>query len=193
MSDVTLNSAKLTITNHSGAWYYKSTTTGKTTCIAVAANTGAVTATGLTAGTAYTFSAYGDSGCTTANRLATAAQFTTRPVATVSNLSVQWGGLYSHHVGNPQRGSSGAHRWATAFTTGGHSGGYALLNATVAFDNKQGDPGDLSVKVLPGQQWPARHGGRHPQRPRRRPSNDERGVRLHRQQPANWRPEPPTT
>ena len=82
VGDVTSTSATLTIANYSGAWHYKSTTTGKTTCIAVAANTGSVDVSGLNANTAYTFSAYSDSGCTTANRLATAAEFKTLRLTT---------------------------------------------------------------------------------------------------------------
>ena len=77
-SSVTASGATLTIANHDGtAWYYKSTTTGKTDCTAVAANTSSVNVTGLTASTSYTFSAYSDSTCTTANLLATATAFTT--------------------------------------------------------------------------------------------------------------------
>ena len=79
------SSADLTLGGWSRAWYYKSTTTGKTTCESVAENTASVNVTGLTANTAYTFSAYGDSSCTTL--LATAAQFTTPISLTASSIS----------------------------------------------------------------------------------------------------------
>ncbi len=75
-SSVAATTATLTIANHTSDWYYKSTTTGKTTCTGPVSGT-SVNVTGLTASTAYTFSAYSDSGCTNANLLATAAQFTT--------------------------------------------------------------------------------------------------------------------
>ena len=76
-SGVTATGATLTIANITAAWYYKSTTTGKTDCTAVAANTGALDVTGLTASTSYTFSAYSDATCSTANLLAMATAFTT--------------------------------------------------------------------------------------------------------------------
>ena len=76
----------LTIHNHTAAWWYKSTTTGKTTCTAVAANTASVNLTGLTQNTSYTFTAYSESACTT--ELATATAFsTTNPALTASNAT----------------------------------------------------------------------------------------------------------
>ena len=76
----------LTIHNHTAAWWYKSTTTGKTTCTAVAANTASVNLTGLTQNTSYTFTAYSDSTCAT--ELATATAFsTTNPALTASNAT----------------------------------------------------------------------------------------------------------
>ena len=78
----------LTITNWADAWYYKSTTAGKTTCTQVNAGTYIVNFTGLTQNTEYTFKAYSDSGCTAANLLATAAAFTTaNPSLASSNVS----------------------------------------------------------------------------------------------------------
>ncbi len=74
-SSVTATGATLTLNRHIGAWWYKSTTTGQTTCTSAGSAT-SVTLT-LTAGTSYTFSAYSDSTCTSGNLLATAAQFTT--------------------------------------------------------------------------------------------------------------------
>ena len=63
-SAVTETTATLTIANHSGDWYHKRTTpTGGTCSSAVSAATASLT--GLTGGTAYTWKAYSDSGCTT--------------------------------------------------------------------------------------------------------------------------------
>ena len=65
-SAVTETTATLTIANHTGDWYHKRTvtTTPAGTCSsAVSAATASLT--GLTGGTAYTWKAYSDSGCTT--------------------------------------------------------------------------------------------------------------------------------
>ena len=84
VSGVNAASATLNLSNHAAAWWYKSATTeGKTTCTAVAANTASTKVTGLTPLTAYTFTAYSDSGCATS--LAAASAFTTGGVS-VSNL-----------------------------------------------------------------------------------------------------------
>ena len=76
-SNVAATTATLTIARYSGAWYYKHTNTGAT-CDGPVSGT-SKNLTGLTAGTSYTYSAYSDSGCTSANLLATAASFTTLP------------------------------------------------------------------------------------------------------------------
>ena len=76
---VTDTAATLIIMGHNGAWYYKADTgpdSGANVCRGPV-NTRIDSLTGLTAGTAYTYTAYSDSGCTTANRLATADAFTT--------------------------------------------------------------------------------------------------------------------
>ena len=112
-------SATLNLSNHAAAWWYKSTTTGKTTCTAVAANTASTKVTGLTPLTAYTFTAYRDSGCATS--LAAASAFTTGGVS-VSNLGESG---TSPSLFSPTR------RWATAFTTGPNSSGYTLHSAAL--------------------------------------------------------------
>ena len=83
-SNVAGTTATLSIANHHAAWYYKHTNTGATCDGPVSGTTKNLT--GLTAGTTYTYSAYSDSGCTNANLLATAAQFTT-PSLTASNVA----------------------------------------------------------------------------------------------------------
>ena len=75
-SAVTSTTATLTIANYTGAWYYKADVAPDTSCSARQTGTTAGL-TGLTTGTAYNYTAYSDSGCTTANLLATAAEFTT--------------------------------------------------------------------------------------------------------------------
>ena len=70
--------AVLTIVNHTGDWYYKADTGPHTSCSSAQSGTTA-TLSGLTANTTYTYKAYSDSACTTANLLATATAFTTPP------------------------------------------------------------------------------------------------------------------
>ena len=123
VGSITTTGATLTIANHTAAWHYKATTGPHTTCQGpVTANTSTKALTGLTEGTTYVYSAYSDSGCTTANLLATASSFTT--AVSVSNLSktATTGGanLYSAYP-----------RLAQAFTTGSDSGGYTLDKVTV--------------------------------------------------------------
>ena len=73
--------ATLTIANHTGNWYFKSVGDRYATCSSSPV-TGSARGLGLlTGGATYTFSAYSDSGCTTANLLATASPFTAQPVS----------------------------------------------------------------------------------------------------------------
>ncbi len=81
-SSVTATGATLTIGGHTGAWWYKSATTGKTTCTSAGSVT-SVNVTGLTASTAYVFTAYSDSGCSTS--VAAAPSFTT-PLASPTGV-----------------------------------------------------------------------------------------------------------
>ena len=77
-SAATATGMKLTLADHSGSWYHKHATG---TCSATAVTGPTASVTDLTAGTSYTFSAYGDGSCTAANRLATAAAHATLPPA----------------------------------------------------------------------------------------------------------------
>ena len=110
-SNVTARSATLTIAGWSGNWYYKSATAGKTQC----ANAGTGTSTdvrGLSPGTAYTFTAYSDSGCTTANKLDEALSFTTPAELAASNVTATGATLtLAGHTAN-------AEWWYKSTTTG---------------------------------------------------------------------------
>ena len=75
VSEVAGTKAKLTIDNYTGAWWYK-TGDSDATCRGPV-NGESLNIYGLTIGATYTYSAYSDSGCTTASLLATAAAFTT--------------------------------------------------------------------------------------------------------------------
>ena len=73
-SNVKRTSATLTIANHSPAWWYKGDQSGAQ-CLPVPANTPTANASGLTADTAYVFTAYSDSQCSAS--IASASAFTT--------------------------------------------------------------------------------------------------------------------
>ena len=74
-SDVTPTGATLTLTGHTGSWYYKADVGPDNSCTGpVSGTTKALT--GLTTGTTYTYQAYSDSTCTAAKLLATAPAFT---------------------------------------------------------------------------------------------------------------------
>ena len=75
-SDITATTATLTLSDRNGAWYYKADAGPDTSCQGPVSTT-TDSLTGLTAGTTYNYTAHSDSGCTTANLLATAAAFTT--------------------------------------------------------------------------------------------------------------------
>ena len=77
----TATGLKLTLANHTGSWYWKRTAPSAGQCAATAVSGPTTGVTGLTAGTSYTFEAYSDSACTTANKLATAAAHATLPPA----------------------------------------------------------------------------------------------------------------
>ncbi len=126
-SNVAATAATLTIANHAGQWWYKHTNTGATCDGPVAAGTSSVNLTGLTANTSYTYSAYSDSSCTTANLLATAAQFTTLvgDKVSVSNLDETLTALIV------TLGPNAA--FAQEFTTGNTTGAYKLTKVTVDF------------------------------------------------------------
>ena len=127
VSNVGMTTATLTIAHHTGNWYYKHTNTGAT-CEGPVSGT-SKELTGLTANTSYTYSAYSDSGCTSGNLLATAAEFTTLvgDKASVSNLDETASSLLI--IGSSGTGS--AH--AQEFTTGNTTGVYKLTSFTVDF------------------------------------------------------------
>ena len=84
-SDITATTATLTIGNHTGNWYYKSTETNAT-CSSEVTTTEA-NLTGLTKNTRYTFKAYSNNGCTSSS-IATAPAFTTAtPRLAVSSVT----------------------------------------------------------------------------------------------------------
>ena len=75
--NVTHNAATLIIGNHTGDWYYKTTSPTIGICSASAVATASVDLADLAGNTSYTFKAYSDSICAT--ELATASAFLTKP------------------------------------------------------------------------------------------------------------------
>ena len=118
VTNVTTNSATLAIAGHSTNWYYKANAAPHATCQGPVTGSTSVSLVSLTSGTAYTYTAYSDSGCSTS--LATAAQFTTAPHATNLN-SVKSGA--SNILSKMQQ--------AVAFSTGSNANGYTLTSVTL--------------------------------------------------------------
>ena len=135
VSSVGLQTAVLTISRYTGNWYYKANTGPHSTCQGPVLGTITILA-GLTTETAYDYSAYSDSGCTTANLLATAAQFSTH--ASVSNITASDRFDADIHNNSSQ---------AVAFTTGPSNAGYALKAVTVPLRIKQGNARNLTLTL----------------------------------------------
>ena len=132
VSNIGVTAATLTMAHHSGNWYYKADTSPDNTCQGpVSGSSKALTS--LSPHTSYTYSAYSDSACTTANLLATATAFTTL-FASVSNLTSTKHATIESFVSSTQT-------QAVAFTTGANVGGYVLKTVTVPLKNTGGTNG----------------------------------------------------
>ena len=99
-SSVTTTTATLTIGNHTAEWYYEADKAPDNSCKGpVAANTSTKALTGLTAGTWYTYKAYSDDTCSTANELAAEAFSTAVTVSSIdtnSNSTVVYRTQFQH-------------------------------------------------------------------------------------------------
>ena len=142
VSNIGVNGATLTIAHHSGNWYYKADKSPDNTCKGPVSGsskdlTSSPSNTGLDAHTSYVYSAYSDSTCTTANLLATAAQFTT--LSSVSNLT-------STKDSTPSDITIGQ-RQAVAFTTGSNSGGYTLKSVTLPLRSASASGGTNGLQL----------------------------------------------
>ena len=96
-SAVTQTTATLTLTGHTGNWYYKYTAPSSGACSAAQTGTTASLTT-LTGGTAYTFKAYSDSACTTL--VAAAGAFTTLDLTASAVTQTTATLTLSGHTGN---------------------------------------------------------------------------------------------
>ncbi len=132
VSNIGVTAATLTVGGHSGNWYYQADTSPDNTCQGPVSGS-SKNLTGLSPHTSYTYSAYSDSGCTTANLLATATQFTTL-FASVSNLSSTKSTQFESYIHTDMN-------QAVAFTTGSNTGGYVLKSVTVPLKNTGGTNG----------------------------------------------------
>ena len=142
VSDIDTTTATLTLTGHTGNWWIKRTApTPAGACGAGEADFSHAVSS-LTSSRTYTYTAYSDSGCSTALR---SVAFTT--AVTVSSLSESAGGTHSrvgYFVGPHTQQSKEA---AQGFTTGSNTSGYTLSSITVKVSGKTGSPGALVVKL----------------------------------------------
>ena len=142
---LTRTTATLTLTGHTGGWWYKRTagTPADSTCTNVAAGTKPANLTNLTAGVTYTYKVYDTNGCADADEIASET-FTTLARVTVSNLTetASQSGRKTGHRGFP-----GVARAATSFETGDNELGYTLESVTVSLKGVTGSPTSLSAII----------------------------------------------
>ena len=118
-SNVAATTARLTIANRSGGWYYKADVAPHTACQSQVSGD-KENLTGLSPNTTYTYTAYGDATCTNANKLATARAFTTPKSLTVSSLGSTTATLtVGGHTGNwYYMADTGPHHYCQGPVTG---------------------------------------------------------------------------
>ena len=136
-TSVSSTGATLTLSGHSGTWYYKESHPATGTCTSHTTASKTLT---LAGNTTYVYTAYSDSGCTTANALGTAYFSTTD--AFVGNL----GEAESQNCafGRPL---NSLQQCAVAFTTGSATYGYTLTSITASFGVKLGSPDDAVIAI----------------------------------------------
>ena len=142
VSNLTANTATLTLFPYAGTWYYQANTGPDSSSCQGPVTTASKDIAGLTPVTSYTYTAYSDSGCSTA--LDAAPQFTTQGVS-VSNLNES--GANSCGVGNFGGVSSGNFKCATSLAMGSGAASYTLHSVTAGFLDKQGNPGTFTMAL----------------------------------------------
>ena len=142
VSNLTANTATLTLFPYAGTWYYQANTGPDSSSCQGPVTTASKDIAGLTPVTSYTYTAYSDSGCSTA--LDAAPQFTTQGVS-VSNLNES--GANSCGVGNFGGVSSGNFKCATSLAMGSGAASYTLHSVTAGFLAKQGNPGTFTMAL----------------------------------------------
>ena len=137
--------ATLTIANHSGDWHYKADAAPHTECQGpVSGNS--VGLTDLTGDVTYTYTAYSDSSCTSANELATAKAFTT--LQSVSNLDNATSGGTKINWSINQAG---------AFTVSSSAGEYTLKSVTMPLKYEGSATGNLAVALHGAETTDGKH------------------------------------
>ena len=144
VGNISSTGATLRVGGHTGDWYYQQSHPSSGSCTAV---TGSLSKTlTLTADTTYAYGAYSDSTCGTA--IGETAYFSTTDVF-VGNLAEAASSYCEAGINVNQPGNSaGSIKCATAFTTGGQSGGYTLSSVTGRFLAKQETSGTLGNIVV---------------------------------------------
>ena len=136
VDDATVSTATLTLTNYSGAWWYKRVApSGDDTCNNVAAGTSTATLSSLNADTSYTYTAYDASGCESGDEI-DSVTFITQ--LTVSNLD---GDGSSNNI------ITSAKRWSAEFTTGSNPRGYTLQSVTTPLAHASQTTGTLAWAI----------------------------------------------
>ena len=144
VSSVTGTGATLNIAGHTAAWWYDADSGPDTACQSVAANTSSDTLTGLTAGSAYTYTAYSKTDCNAVDELDDVT-FSTSDVS-VGNLG-ELSDSDDCVIGFSGGSGGNSLKCATSFTTGSHSAGYTLKSVTGLFDAKFRGPGNIIVAI----------------------------------------------
>ena len=126
-TNVSSGGATLSISNHSGAWYYKQVHPTTGSCVTVSSGATA-TPSSLTADTLYGFTAYTGTNCTTATNTVYFS-VTNYGVGNLTEANADPNCLAGHQGGGKQQ-------CAMAFTTGIRTGGYTLQNVTARFVRK---------------------------------------------------------
>ena len=136
-ADVGQTTAKLKVSNYTGAWWYKRTVpSGDNTCHSVTAGTTEASLSSLTAGVAYTYKTYSKTGCNSADEIATVSFFTGSSVSNLSAASDTYG-----------IGIDDAKKAATQFTTGDAAAGYTLESVTIDIVALASNAGNITVAI----------------------------------------------
>ncbi len=119
--------ATFTIAGYTGNWWVKRTVPTPEGSCSRTIRGATHNLSGLTTGRTYTYQAYDTSGCASADEI---ASVTFRiPYLSVSNLGESQGANFVNLLDSPK---------ATAFTTGGATGGYALQSVTLNMGHRSG-------------------------------------------------------
>ncbi len=102
---VTLTSATLTLSNHTGAWWHNSDY-GAAGCTRVSAGTDTSSLKGLTAGTSYIFNAYSASGCADTRKIASVSFTTGAPGGRITDKDVNLDGANASPRGSWSDGTT---------------------------------------------------------------------------------------